>query len=173
MAPDCAPADLGERLRARGLERDAVRGMARSTAAAERPLAPGVTVEQVTAATVDEFSRTMADGWGLTPYDALAGYNRVLLGDAASPLFLARVDGAAAGTAGLVLFSRSAYFVGAVVLPRFQRHGAYAALSAVRLRVARERGLELATCHARASTSAPLLERLGFERVCDFDEYRG
>jgi predicted acetyltransferase len=55
-----------------------------------------------------------------------------------------------------------------VVLPAFRRRGLYRALVASRLGYAAERGIPFVTSHARASTSAPLLERLGFETVCEF-----
>ena len=42
-----------------------------------------------------------------------------------------------------------------------------------RLRHARARGIPLATSHARESTSAPILERMGFETVCRYPRYFG
>jgi hypothetical protein len=37
--------------------------------------------------------------------------------------------------------------------------------------LARERGIELATSLAKSDTSAPILERMGFETYCNLDVY--
>ncbi|HZI05184.1 MAG TPA: GNAT family N-acetyltransferase, partial [Archangium sp.] len=58
--------------------------------------------------------------------------------------------------------------LGGVVLPAFRGRGLYRALVTARLRYAAEREIPFATSHARANTSAPLLERLGFETLCRF-----
>ena len=86
-------------------------------------------------------------------------------------LWVARCGGEPAATAGAVLFDRSIYLVGGVVLDGFRGRGLYRALVAARMRYARERGVMLATSHARAETSAPILERLGFETLCRYDNF--
>jgi GNAT superfamily N-acetyltransferase len=169
VGPDSRPADLAERLARRGLRQSEVQGMLRGTAAA--PLGPegDVTVEEVDERTVEEFSRTMAAGWEIDPAP-IEAFNRSVLThpDRRHRLFLARYRGAAAGTAGLVAFERSVYLLGGVVLPAFRQRGLYRALVVARLRYAAKRHIPFATSHARASTSAPLLERLGFETLCRF-----
>jgi len=169
VSPDSTPADLAARLERRGLEPGLVRAMVRETAAPGWPTSPEVTVEAVDHATVELHARTMAEGWQVDPAPLLA-FDRVLL-DAPSrrhALFLARVDGEPAGSAGLTLFARSAYLIGAVVLPAFRRRGVYRALTAARLDFARTHGRALATSQAMVTTSAPLLEALGFRTVCEF-----
>jgi GNAT superfamily N-acetyltransferase len=59
------------------------------------------------------------------------------------------------------------------VLPRFRGRGLYRALVGARLADARARGIALATAHAREETSAPLLEKMGFETVCRFPVFHG
>jgi GNAT superfamily N-acetyltransferase len=174
VTPDCAPADLGARLERHGLVAQAVRAMARSTEAPVGASVPGVTVDVVDEASLDVHAATMAQGWGMDPAP-LRDFHRLLL-RAPGPrhaLFLARVDGVPAGTAGLTLFERSAYLIGAVVLPAFRRRGVYRALVDARLAFAATAGRSLATSHARADTSAPLLASLGFTTVCDFTQWYG
>lgn len=161
VMPGSTPEDLAQRLEQRGLVSTDVVAMARSTAAHFTP-SPGVEVEQVTDA--DEYSRVMSAGWG-APIGALLDYHRHALADPQrrQRLFLARVDGEAAGVAAAMLFPRSVFLLGGVVLERFRRRGAHAALTAARLSVAAALGVPLATTHAIASTSAPLLARQGWD----------
>jgi hypothetical protein len=60
------------------------------------------------------------------------------------------------------------YLVGGNVLEPYRGRGIYRALIDVRLRDIAARGFTLATTQAREATSAPILERLGFETL-----YRG
>ncbi|HZI07411.1 MAG TPA: hypothetical protein VEZ71_25560, partial [Archangium sp.] len=63
VGPDSRPADLAERLARRGLRQSEVLGMIRETAGAPAEAGSDVTVELVDERTVEEFSRTMAEGW--------------------------------------------------------------------------------------------------------------
>jgi GNAT superfamily N-acetyltransferase len=169
VGPGSRPADLAERLARRGLRQSEVLGMIRETSGIPADTGGDLTVEEVGAGTVEEFSRTMAEGWEME-VGQVEGYNRTVVARAEQGhrLFLARYQGAPAGTAGLVTFERSVYLLGGVVLPAFRGRGVYRALVTARLRYAAERHRPYATSHARASTSAPLLERLGFETLCRF-----
>lgn len=191
VPPGSAPADLGARLARRGLVESWGRGMARATAPetleaaasteeaavaaspspssspAEAPADPAISVEEVTnAAGVDAFTRVMAEGWRVDPAP-LQRLHELLLAapERTQHLFLARIGGEPAGAASYVAFPRSAFLMGAVVLPHFRGRGLYRALARARLADAHARGIELATCHARESTSAPILERLGFATI--------
>jgi hypothetical protein len=84
-------------------------------------------------------------------------------------LFLARIDGVPVGTAGSVLKPRCVYLVGGNVIPTYRQRGVYRALLATRL--ARTHA-PLAVTHAREETSAPILERLGFESMFSARMYR-
>ncbi|HWO17577.1 MAG TPA: GNAT family N-acetyltransferase [Kofleriaceae bacterium] len=180
VPPGSAPADLAARLLRRGLFESWGRGMARATAVDDAAAAvgeaaadPAITVEEIDASGVETFTRTMAEGWGRVDPAALLRANQIALAlpERTHRLFLARLSGEPAGTASYVAFPRSAFLLGAVVLPRFRRRGLYRALALARLAHARARGLELATCHARESTSAPILERLGFATIRRFAHY--
>ena len=172
--PGTAPADLGERLSRRGLEVSWGRGMARSTETSGQPREPAIAIAEVDASTVEVYSDVMAAGWSLERGPFAAASAAIL----ATPgcrhrLFLATWDGEPAATAGYVAFARSAHLVGGVVLPAFRGRGLYRALVAARLEHARAAGLTLATSHARESTSAPILDRMGFDTIRRFPMYFG
>jgi GNAT superfamily N-acetyltransferase len=90
--------------------------------------------------------------------DNLAAGNRRLL--------LATVDGEPAGSAGLTLFPPAAAILnGGAVLPKFRGRGIYHAMVAARLRIARDAGVEGGLTVWGGHMSAPILARLGFEKV--------
>lgn len=169
VGPDSGPADLAERLERRGLVRHEISGMARQIDAPDGPWTDaGITVEHVDPITEPAFSRVTAVGWKMDE-GSLAAYHRHVLSQPARGhhMFLARLDGEPAGTASYVANVHSAYLMGGVVLPQFRGRGLYRALVGARLRHALGRGISLATCQA-GRMSAPILERLGFEKVCPF-----
>jgi GNAT superfamily N-acetyltransferase len=171
LGPDSSP-HLGARLAARGLPHTRSDGMARSTEM-DVAIEPRITIERVDASNVDVYTRTMAAGWDMDP-GPMAAVNELVAGlpqPARHNLFLARWDGEPAATAGAATFDRSIYLLGGVTLEAFRGRGMYKALVAARLAFARARGVSLATSHARADTSAPILARLGFETLCHYDNY--
>ena len=174
--PGSGPPDLGERLERRGLVASWGRGMARSTdenAELDRlSTLTKISVVAVDHATVDDYTRVMATGWN-ADFAALLALHRHILADGRHQLFLAYCDGVPAGSASYAPFERSAYMMGGVVLPDYRGLGLYRALVQARLAHARARGIPLATSHARESTSAPILEKMGFETVCRFPNYFG
>lgn len=172
VGPGSAPADLGERLVRRGLEESWGRAMARSTSAPPPPDDPAIRIVEIDATTIDTFSEVMARGWGFEPAANAALHARIL----AAPgrryhLFVAYHRGQPAASAGYFAFARSAHLLGGVVLPEHRGRGVYRALVQARLAHAAARGLALATTHARESTSAPVLEHLGFTTICRFPRY--
>lgn len=171
VPPGSTPANLGARLAAAGLVATEVLAMARSTAH-DLAVPAGVTVEEIGPSRAEDFTRVMAEGWA-APLGALRHCHHAALADPLrrQRLFLALVEGEPAGVATAFVFTRSVYLLGAVVLPRFRQRGAYRALSAARLSLARDLGLPLATSHAMASTSAPLLARQGFDAWFRFSSF--
>ncbi|MEO8698600.1 MAG: GNAT family N-acetyltransferase [Kofleriaceae bacterium] len=166
--PGSGPADLGDRLERQGLRKSVGRGMARSTEDTE----DFADVVEVDATTIDDYTRAMADGWG-ADRAALHPLHQYLLTEARQCLFVAYCDGVPAAAASYVAFERSAFLIGGVVLEQYRGRGLYRALVRARLAHARARGIPLATSHARESTSAPILERMGFETVCRLPMYFG
>ncbi|HEY1816843.1 MAG TPA: GNAT family N-acetyltransferase [Kofleriaceae bacterium] len=168
--PGSAPADLGARLERHGLVASWGRGMVRRIASA--PVASDDRVVEVEARTIDDFTAVVAAGWGAdaAPLDAI---HRQQLAEGRTGLFVAYDDGMPAAAAAYHACSRSAFFIGGVVLPAHRGRGLYRALVETRIAHVQRRGFALATTHARESTSAPILERLGFTTVCRFPMYFG
>jgi GNAT superfamily N-acetyltransferase len=168
VGPGSGPADLADRLARRGLARHVGYGVARPTTPPLPAPPPGVTVEEIVDRDgLDTFTRVTATGWDLDPA-TLTAMHDALVADARNHMFLARIDGEPAATAGYASTGNSAFLVGGVVLPAFRRRGIYRALVGARLAHAAARGLELATSHARGDTSAPILATVGFTTVCEF-----
>lgn len=169
IGPDSSQ-HLKARLAARGLAYHLGYGMAHSTALSFE-VDPRITIERVTEATVDEFTRTMAKGWETDPTVIAPANEAIVRANGSLVLLLARWEGEPAATAGVAIHPRSIYLIGGVVLPAFRGRGIYRAMVDARLALARERGIELATSLAKSDTSAPILDRMGFETYCQLDVY--
>jgi GNAT superfamily N-acetyltransferase len=168
---DTRPRDLGERLERRGFVHWHARAMTADPWALTVDRVPGARVELVDASNAEAYARALSEGWGTDTVEyALARCQR-LLALPGRPLFVAWADGVPAGAAGAVEHERSVYFVGGAVVPSMRGHGLYRALVRARLEHAKARGLSLVTTQAREKTSAPILERLGFETVRRFRMY--
>jgi GNAT superfamily N-acetyltransferase len=166
VPPGSAPDDLAQRLERRGMELRPIIAVARDSTE-PLPSVDGVTVERVTTATLEPFADVMAAGWGGDAAEVRAMY---IAGFAYQAMYLARVAGEPAGGAATVVFERSAYLRGGVVLPRFRGRGVYRALVATRIA---ECGRSVVTSAAGAGTSAPILARMGFVEVARYPAYRG
>lgn len=195
VAPGSAPADLRERLLRRGLTETRSRAMWRSTASrassvgeahASSPLLATaattastglvgrtvIEVSRVDLTTLPTFTRVLSEGWSMDPAPIATLHERCLgHRDGRWHFFLASIDGVPAGAAGYAALERSAYLVGGVVLPGVRGRGLYRALVDARMDHARARGLGIATSVARELTSAPALERLGFETIALFSSF--
>ncbi len=75
---------------------------------------------------------------------------------------LASVGGEPAACGGCTLRDEVAHLWGAVTLREYRRRGAYRAVLAERLRLARAHGATLALVKGRVATSGPILLRAGF-----------
>jgi len=181
VGPWSAPDDLGERLSRRGFRSWAVRGMACEPAAIAIAVPADVTTELVTEASLVPHVAAVVRGWAhpASDVDFLLGAHRERLRSGESALFNAWCRGELVGTAGFLRKpDGSAYMAGAQVFDAHRGRGVYRALLEARLARLRELGISLATTHAREQTSAPILERLGFEtvfryRVHQLDPARG
>ncbi len=162
------PADFGERLLKHGFVTWDVRGMGCSASLAVEARGD-VAVEEVTERNLDEYLAMWFHGWALPPKDEEIERQVHLAGLSASPrtgfLWIARMNGHAVGTAGLVLRGDYGYLLGTHVLEAARGRGAYRALVAARLAFLRSTKIEYAVTQAREKTSAPMLEHLGFETL--------
>ncbi|MFT3698690.1 MAG: GNAT family N-acetyltransferase [Kofleriaceae bacterium] len=167
VCPDCRPLDLGARLERAGLTPSTCFAMARST---DMPgEAPDVI--PVGAHNLHAFTRVTSEVWGADPV-VLGGAQQLMLASGNHPMWLAMHEGEAVGAGSYVAFSRSAFLMNAVVVPAFRGRGAYRQLVVARLADARARGIPIATTNAMASTSAPMLRKMGFADVAELTMYR-
>ena len=174
VTPFSRPADLGERLSRRGFEAIAIRAMGCDTARGASMNDDGhgasrVTVEDVDAAGLHGFVRTMLRGWGMSEEQAAEEarlHERVMTRDPRTVHFFgAKLDGEWVATSALVLRDGYGFLLGGQVRERARGHGAYRALLAARLAFLHQRGFEYVVTHALEATSAPILEHLGFETL--------
>ena len=84
---------------------------------------------------------------------------------------IATLDGVDVGTSHVLLAPRSGYLMGGAVLPEARGRGIYRAMVSHRLELLRARDIELCTVLAVKETSAPILPRLGFRPVGEFQDY--
>jgi GNAT superfamily N-acetyltransferase len=162
LTPWDSPGDLAERLARRGLTREEACAMYRVLP--DGPLATPAGVARVDAANLGDYSRVFAEGFGVDPGPLEPMHRRTLLGEGRGRYlgFLASHQGVPGGGAAVLLLPRSAYLVGSAVSPALRGKGLYKALVQARERAAQEAGLRLVTSLARADSSAPILERLGY-----------
>ena len=173
-----APPDTEAVLRARGGTRiDAVRILARELDGGPADLAvpADVTVELVAGqrAFLAASMITARGGGRKDPAgDALAREFAKTVRDLetwSSFRLLASVGGEPAACGGCTLRGEVAHLWGAVTLREYRRRGAYRAVLAERLRLARIHGATLALVKGRVETSGPILLRAGF---AEYDEER-
>ncbi len=171
VSPASQPPDTEEVLRARGAAMtDEAQVLARELTPGEPEvkLPAGITVELVSdERTFRAASDVTVQGWE-RPQPDQAEYARQLdealigLEQWSDFRVVAFVDGWPASTGGCTLAGNVAQLWGAVTLPPFRHRGAYRAILAERLRLARQHGADLALVKGRATTSAPILLRSGF-----------
>jgi RimJ/RimL family protein N-acetyltransferase len=175
VGPWSSPPDLGDRLARRGFRSWGVRGMVCEPATFAIAAPPDVTTERVTDASLAAYVEAVMRGWDVPAGDAEAMLDgsRQQLRRGLAEMFTARSGGEIIGTAGFVRKpDGSAYLVGGHVFEAHRGRGAYRALLEARLARLRALGIGLATTHARDQSSAPILERLGFETVFRYRAYQ-
>lgn len=169
VGPWSRPTDQGERLERRGFHSWDVRGMAADAGSLKVTFPDGITAEEVGPGNLDLYLTTTFRGWNMPHEDTEETRERyscaLSFNGGRTKAFLAYCGGEPAGTAAFLLKNDSAYFIGASVLAEFRGKGVYRALLAKRLEAVLETPVRLVTTQAREATSAPILERLGFETV--------
>jgi GNAT superfamily N-acetyltransferase len=178
VTPSSRPSDLARRLTAHGLAfagTDVGMAAALDRIEAKSP-PPGVVIERVRdAATMWTWLRAFGAGFGLT--DAvLDAYSGAVMGappddHPAGSFYLARLDGAPVGTAGLFREGGVANIVQVCTVPSARRRGIGDAVTRAALMEARAAGYRVAVLRASES-GTPLYERMGFARFCTLDAYR-
>jgi GNAT superfamily N-acetyltransferase len=172
VGPWTKPAGFGERLTRRGFSNWGVRGMGAATddVLAGQPN-PEIRVVRVVPSDIDAYIETDRRSWPLPKNPELVARHRASLIRSLETepervqLFAATLADEWIGTSGFVLRDGCGYLLGAQVVPEARGRGAYRALVAHRLEALRALGIPYAVTQAREATSAPILERLGFETL--------
>jgi GNAT superfamily N-acetyltransferase len=177
LGPSMRPADLGERLVARGWQHDGGDlGMAvQLDRLPELEQPAGCSIKQVeSAADLDEWRVTLGSGFGAGPEEAdwaaevfaRLGYS----GEAPWRHFIAYLDGQAVGVSTLFLTPGHAgiYFV--FTRPEARRKGIGAALTVHALAVGREQGAKIGVLGSSEMGQA-VYARIGFQVYCTIELY--
>ena len=172
VGPRDQPADLGDRLEARGLTCAGVAaGMAAdlSSLPENPPATKGLSIEEVRDATaLRGCFRVIAPVCGFPDFAARAwlDIHNALGLDGPWRHFLAKVDGKPAAASSLFLGSRAAGIANVAALPDVRRRGIGTAISLSPLRLARRMGYRVATLF-----SSPMAEgmyrKMGFRKYCE------
>jgi GNAT superfamily N-acetyltransferase len=170
VGPDSDAPGLASALDERRLEAWDVWAMAARPRDVPEVRDAGLTVLQLDRGDLDTYAAVQARGWDVDGAELLVDLGRAGPGHR---FFLVTIDGQPVGGAASVHKARSAYLTGAVVLPGARGRGAYRALLAARAVAAAREGLDLLTTHARAHTSGPILERVGFDTVYTYRIFAG
>jgi hypothetical protein len=170
VTPWTKPTHMAELLKAKGFGEWSCRGMYLRLDQMNSSVSNGVTVERLSEPNLEEFIDTSFAGWNKKLPTAeqrvrLRGILKYNLEKRRDEVFdfLARLDGVPVGTGGFILKQRCAYFVAANVLNEYRGRGIYRSLLSARASAVRDLGLNLVVTHARENTSAPILEKLGFQ----------
>ena len=125
------------------------------------PHTPDVSVRPVRSRDdVAQYERTSAQAWGYPP-PSEEDLDRTFA-DSTEGHFIGCWRQVPAGAGGYGLVGDVARFWGTAVKPEFRGRGVYRGLVHARMEDAHNRGAKLALVHARAATSSPILQRLGF-----------
>jgi hypothetical protein len=164
IVPGLTPEPVTEALKQLGIGHKSFHATLVGLPANAPPRAPGVTVEVVTAETLEEFLDCHCRGWSIPePHD---GFKNNVRGWGQEPdwtLYLARLNGEAAGTAVRSQFGAMGYCADSACDPAYRGHGVHAALLHQRLEDAGLDGAQLVCAMANVgSTSHRNMVRAGF-----------
>ncbi len=165
------PGDLAERLEQLGLEPEDPPGL--TTLAIARPPAGEPTVEVRRVESLEDYLTALEIDWA--SFDVPAGERAerriaarlawpLIVADGRSSVYLAYIDGKPVGFGRAVFAPWAALLLGGATMPEARGRGVYTSLVHARWRETVERGVPHMVVSA-GPMSAPILERLGFERL--------
>jgi hypothetical protein len=128
--------------------------------------APDLNCEIVHESNFNDFIKVNIEGWGRFNFSEQAiKVLTVMTHHPKCRVFIIRHSGKPVASAVTILKNGYGYLADAVVLESFRGNGAYRTLVKTRLDDLRKLGISFAVTQARESTSAPILEKFGFESV--------
>jgi Acetyltransferase (GNAT) family len=163
IIPDLTPQPVIDELKRLGIGHKAFHATLATIPTPAPPPAPSVTVETVTADTLEIFLDCHCRGWAIPEPESFKNNVRGWAKEPDWKLYLARFNGRPAGTAVLSMHRTTGYCADAACDPVFRRHGVHAALLHRRLDDAGAVGAEVVCSMAHvASTSHRNMVRAGF-----------
>jgi GNAT superfamily N-acetyltransferase len=186
VGPSSTPKDLPQRLIKSGfqrLEETKGFGMAISTSYHMNVINKEISVEEVSLDELENNLIMIVDSFGesLTAEGAEVIINGMRMlnsteryrGQVKAYLAVERDTGKRVGFSFMEMDREEKYAIldGSAVLPSYRNKGIYRSMVSKRLEDARMNGIEFLIIHAMARTSAPICERIGFKRICQFDFY--
>jgi hypothetical protein len=127
---------------------------------------PGVSVEHVTATTLDDFFLAYAKGWSIPNPEGFKTNTSGWIDEPGWTLYLARWQGAPAGAAILYMDGKTAYCADSAVDPDFRGHGLHQAMLRRRRSDALTNGADLVCAQAAyLSTSHRNMIRAGLQTL--------
>lgn len=174
VGPDARPPDLVQRLNAAGVAASDEPRVA-AMALRNEPQFPDTPVIVQRVGTIEELGE--AEEVGLEAFQSSEEERRAFRENIEDSWglqgrwiqsFAAYLDGRMVGSARSAYLQGAILLIGGAVLPEARGRGAYRALVRARWDDAVERGSPALIVHA-GSMSRPILERLGFETICELD----
>src|SRR6185437_1590051 len=170
--PSTQPPNVSDLLAARGLKPTIFwEGLALQDLAWPYPDPPEVRVEQLSAENVDDYiTVSMRDYMSEdVRIERMAAAKRLIAdGQREASVFIAYYNGEPAGCSVMRVEPRGVvYLRNAFVLDAFQGRGLYVAMVGARLAHARAAGCLAAVVQAQRQSSAPILKKRGFVKVCE------
>jgi hypothetical protein len=165
LGPASSPIALADKLKKMATHVVDFQGMTVETTA-KISVPEDITVELVTPKNFQEFIDITVSAWEMKDHlqTTVDKYWKIIHHPKCR-FFIARKNGVAIGSAGTSLKKDCGYLVGGVIAKEHRGAGAYRALVQKRLEDLKAYGYQHATTHAKSSTSAPILTKLGFETV--------
>lgn len=179
IGPNSEPSNLTERLGAAGLaKRVQFEGLVYRDIAAPFPYDPEIIVREATPEDTTILRNIVVVGFGFPePVAELFSESWLYPSPYRMRPYLAYIPGSdtpgAMATATYAPSSPIFQLSGAATLPEARGKGLYSALVARRLMDAAAAGLETAVIQASHDTSAPILRKRGFERLCGLEMWIG
>ncbi len=172
VGPACLPSDLGDRLLAKGFRHvDTLAGMRSRTDRAVAELDPAIRIEPLSPGDESTFVDVVLGGFEAPPSRRATILASVTDPDPRQAHYTAWMNDTMVGVATSARLAHAGFLQGATVLPTHRGRGIYRQLIQTRLTDFHRAGIAEAIITARTATSAPICDRLGFERISTIDVF--
>lgn len=130
-----------------------------------------IDIQKLNSSNFEDWLLIQEKGWGVSSEGIKQlRSNSELVISKNSHTYISYYLGKPAGAAGLLMMKDYAYMLGGVVTPEFRRKGLYRALIDARFADLSLEGLP-AVFHCVSNTSAPIIQNMGFEKICEIESF--